>query len=250
MDVRSPKQLCTITGTWTINEFISETPITGQAGLMNSLYALPGYYLLEECSPTGAGNLDWVLENLLKNADGESPYVLADRLAGAIEPSQSEVFYLPFLYGSNRHPLAKASFVGLTAYHTQAHILRAVYEGVAFSCRRHIERLLAVRAAPEAVRMAGGAVNSPMWVQMFADVLALPVETVSGVRELGALGCAMSAAVAIGAYPDYGAAAGAMVRVAPSVRPDPGRAAVYEKKYQLYDAVCGALDTVWRRFEV
>ena len=48
---------------------------------------------------------------------------------------------------------------------------------------------------PSAIRLVSGAANSPLWVQMFADVTGLPVEIVK-VKELGALGCAMTAAVA------------------------------------------------------
>ena len=36
----------------------------------------------------------------------------------------------------------------------------------------HIEKLLASRQPPEAIRMAGGPVQSKVWVQLFADVLA------------------------------------------------------------------------------
>ena len=51
-----------------------------------------------------------------------------------------------------------------------------------------------------------------MWVQMFADVLGLPVQRIAGVRELGALGSAIAAAVAAGLYPGYDQAVQAMVR--------------------------------------
>ena len=190
MDITAPEQLCTITGTWSINEFISEVPITGTRIAMNSLYAIPGYYLLEECSATSAGNLDWVLQNCMgtdPQEDGSSMYDLAGALVASVDPAKCDVYYLPFLYGSNAHPLAKATFAGLTTYHTRAHMLRAVYEGVAYSHKTHIDNLLSVRSAPKAIRLAGGAANSPLWVQMFADILNFPIETVHGVKELGAL---------------------------------------------------------------
>lgn len=166
-----------------------------------------------------------------------------------MEPKECEVYYLPFLYGSNAHPLGKAAFVGLTTYHNQAHMLRAVYEGVAFSHRRHIDRLLASRKPPKAIRMAGGPVQSKVWVQMFADVLGYPVETVSA-RELGALGCAMAAAIAAGVYTDYKEAAKHMVRISERISPDPEKTEVYQKKYEKYISISNALDTVWGQFEV
>jgi L-xylulokinase len=253
MDITSPEQLCTITGTWSINEFISRAPITGTAIAMNSLYAIPGYYLLEECSPTSAGNLEWFMQNCMAGEtmpDGADAYRHVSELVASVDPSECDVYCLPFLYGSNAHPLAKAGLIGLTAYHTTAHMLRAVFEGVAFSHRTHIERLLSVRTAPKTIRMAGGAANSPLWVRIFADVLGFPMETVRGVKELGALGCAMAAAVAVGLYPDYQAAAKAMVRVNEPVLPDPARVEIYRKKYAKYAAISHALDGVWDMFSV
>jgi L-xylulokinase len=171
-------------------------------------------------------------------------------MAAGVPADDCDVYFLPFLQGSNRHPLAKASFIGLTSFHTRTHLLRSVYEGVVYSAKSHIDKLLSVREKPAAVRMAGGAANSPFWVQMFADILELPIETVTGVKELGALGCAMAAAVAAGIYRDYHEAAAAMVRIASPVYPDSGMATLYRSRYEKYTAVCEALDTVWNRFEV
>jgi L-xylulokinase len=42
MSITEPEQFCTITGTWSINEFIAPKPITGTAIAFNSLYAIPG----------------------------------------------------------------------------------------------------------------------------------------------------------------------------------------------------------------
>lgn len=250
--VTRPGQICTITGTWSINEFISDRPILGTAIAMNSLYAIPGYYLLEESSATSAGNLEWIIQNCIdtKGLSGGALYDYLAELAQGVDPGDSEVYYLPFLYGSNAHPLAKACFVGMTSYHTTAHMVRAVYEGVAYSHRTHIDKLLTVAQKPECIRMAGGAVNSGFWVRMFADVLNCPIETVTGVKELGALGCAMAACVAAGVYASYEQAAASMVRIAPPVFPDRALHEIYEKKYQKYRAISQTLDAVWPEFAV
>jgi L-xylulokinase len=253
MSVTEPEQFCTITGTWSINEFIAPAPITGTCIAMNSLYAIPGWYLLEESSATGAGNLEWLIRNSFENEavpEGTKLYAYLDEQAAKIPPEACDVYFLPFLYGSNRHPLAKASFIGLTSFHTKFHLLRAVYEGAAFSAKSHIDKLLSVRGRPEAVRLAGGAANSALWVRIFADVLELPIETVTGVTELGALGAGMAAALAAGIYRDYREAAKAMVRISPPVLPDRNAFPVYRQKYEKYTAICDALDTIWNRFEV
>lgn len=52
-------KMCMIAGTWSINEFIRKAPITNGTVNLNSMFCIPGYYLIEESSPTSAGNLEW-----------------------------------------------------------------------------------------------------------------------------------------------------------------------------------------------
>jgi L-xylulokinase len=253
MSITTPDEFCSITGTWSVNEFISPVPITGTSVTMNSLYAIPGYYLLEESSATSAGNLEWVIKNCLENEvvpDEKNLYTYIDDLVEKIPFEDCDVYFLPFLYGSSRHPFAKACFTGLTNFHTKVHMLRAVFEGVVYSAKSHIDKLLSIRKLPAAVRLAGGAANSRLWVQMFADILELPIETVTGVKELGALGCGMAAAVAAGIYADYSEAARVMVKISPPVLPDKSKSRIYRKKFEKYTAFCEALDTVWEQFGV
>ena len=236
VNVMSPDELCTIAGTWSINEYISETPVMDGSIAMNSLFAVPGYYLVEECSATSSGNLEWFLENCMEHEhipEGKNIYDVVNEKVDSIPPEESEVYFLPFLYGSNAHPLGKGAFVGLTTYHDKA----------------HMQRLLSSRKPPEAVRMAGGAVNSGVWVQMFADALGFPIETVEA-KELGALGCGMAAAIAAGVYKDYKDAAEHMVHVSGRIYPDEAKTAVYQRKYEKYREIVRALDTVWGQFEV
>lgn len=249
--VTHPGQVCAITGTWSINEVISTDIVEHPAAPNHSVYAIPGYYLLEESSATGAGNLEWVIANCM-DTGGRSGGELYDWLAeqcASVDPADSSVYYLPYIYGSNAAPGAKACFLGMTEYHRAAHMARAVFEGVVFSHKRHLDRLAAAVPGFSALRLAGGAVNSPFWVQMFADVLGCTVETVEGVRELGALGCAMAAAVAAGIYPDYGSAAEHMVHIGHPVQPDMEKHRLYEKKYENYRLLSDALDTVWARLD-
>ena len=252
MHVITPREMCTITGTWSINEFISEHPITDGTIAMNSRYAIPGYFLEEECSATSAGNLEWVIDNVFtaeKADQNQNIYQRISEMVDSVRPEESDVYFLPFLYGCNTHPLGKGAFIGLTEFHKKKHLARAVFEGVAFSHKMHVDRLLKARTAPERIRMGGGAVNSAVWCQIFADVLNLPVETVRA-KELGALGCAMAAAVAAQRFGSYAEAVEAMVHVGSVVLPDPARAAIYAEKYRKYRALTEALNPVWDLFQV
>lgn len=252
MNVLDPKDMITIAGTWSINEYISREPVLNREDIMmNSLYAIPGYYLIEECSATSAGNLEWYIENILDKSKvpvGQNVYDYISEEVQTTDPEKSDVYFLPFLYASNTHPLGKASFIGLTLYHTQADMLRAVFEGVVFSHKMHIERLISTRKAPESIRLAGGVTKSPLWTQMFADILNYPIELFE-VKELGSLGAAMAAGVSAGIFKDYQEASAVMTSIDRVIRPNPEMHAKYQKKYEKYCAVCGALDGVWDLFD-
>lgn len=239
MDVTAPERLCAITGTWSINEYPSPLPAPVGGTTRTSLFCVPGLYLIEESSPTSAGNLEWVLRQFMKaegqeaKLKGKRLYDVADSLVDECPPEACDTVFLPYLYGSPADTPVQAAFIGLNSAHSIRHILRAVYEGVVFSHLTHIEKLLSLRQPPEAVRLAGGAVNSRIWTQMFADILGLPIETVR-TRELGAKGSAMAAAVATGLYRDYREAAAGMVQVAERILPREDRRAVYRRKYERY----------------
>ena len=239
MDVSDESRLCAITGTWSINEYLSKAPVELSKTTLNSLFCMPEFYLIEESSPTSAGNLEWVVDvffgeqTRLWKKQGLSAYQEADRLVDESLPADSDIVFLPFLYGSNAPGIEKAVFFGMNAATTTGQLLRSVFEGVVFSHKRHIDRLLEYKNDFQAVRLAGGAAKSGVWVQMFADILQLPVEVVT-VKELGTLGACMAAAVAAGECKDYTEAAKAMSGEVKTVYPDKSLAPVYEEKYKKY----------------
>ncbi len=253
MDVTDEENLCVIAGTWSINEYISRAPVLDKSVMMNSLFCLPGYYLVEESSPTSAGNNEWFTELFLGEEKrrakerGISVYELAEELAAGVGAEGQDIVFLPWIYGSNYNPQAKACFVGLDAAQTRAQLIRAVLEGIVFCHMVHVEKLLKNRKRTGAVRLAGGAAKSRTWAQIFADVFGMPVEIVDA-NELGALGCAMAAAVASGVYADLKDAAKHMVKIKYRLEPNPGNAAVYARKYLRYRKVSDALDGVWGDF--
>ena len=244
MDVSTPERICAITGTWSINEYISKTPVTQIPTTHNSLFCIPGYYLIEESSPTSSGNLEWFIANFMPDEpDKKQLYRKIDTEVAALPPEDSNILFLPFLYGTYEPNCDASAFIGMTNFHTRAHMLRAIFEGVCFSHLHHMEALLKGRSTPEAIRMTGGATNSRVWVQMFADVLGLPIEVIK-TKEPGALGCAMASAIAAGVYPDYKTAAQHMTRVAETICPDPSKTEIYRKKYERYCRLVDLLSQV------
>jgi len=243
-------QLGMVLGTWGINQYVSRTPVTSDAVFMTSRYCIPDYYLMLEGSPTSAGNLEWFLaeffgaEALTAKQRGESIYDLVNRWVAETKPQDSGMIFLPFLYGSNVGAEASATLVGISDRDNRGHVLRAIYEGVAFAHMTHWERLLKVRAMPERICASGGAARSDPWMQILADVCQVPVEIPDG-TELGALGAAICAGVAVGCYESYQAACQAMVRFPRCFHPTSGLAGLYQRKYGRYKAVLKAMEDTW-----
>ena len=245
-------ELCMIAGTWSINEYISKEPVKDKSVALNSLFCIPGYYLIEESSPTSAGNLEWFIQNFFKKdlelLNGQSIYPLINTLVEETEKDKSNIIFLPFLNGSSEDALAKGTFIGITGFNTIAHTVRAVYEGIVFSHLTHVNKLLKNRKAPKSIRLAGGAARSDIWVQMFADALQIPIDIVAD-KELGCQGAAMVAGIAVGLYKDYQDAAQQTVKISKTVTPNLQMKEYYEQKYLVYSEVVRALKPVWQYFE-
>jgi L-xylulokinase len=243
--------MCMIAGTWGNNQYVDTTPVVDENVFMTSCYCIPGHYLMLEGSATSASNLEWFVteffpaEREAAKQRGENVFDLVNRLVDATRPEDSAIVFLPFLYGSNVSPDAKACLLGLNNWHTRGHVLRAIYEGVVFGHLTHVRRLLKYRPMPASIRLTGGAARSEVWVRIFADAFQAPVEIPDG-TELGALGAAICAAVAAGCYPTFKDAVDAMVRFSRVQPNDPARKQLYEDKYARYGKAIAALDGVWK----
>lgn len=239
-----------IAGTWNMNIFPNDRLAPRDSGLMNSIFPT-GKKLIEASSPTSAGNLAIVIKMLMTaemrdaQANGKSIYDDLEVFLENTDATFSKLIYFPFLYGSNADPDATGAFIGVRSTTTKSEMLRAVYEGIAFAHRYHVQSLLKVLGhQPDVIRMSGGGTNSPSWVQMFANVLNLPVELVES-SELGGLGGAITSAVGTGQYANLEDAVAHMSRVKARYEPQPDQVKIYDKKYAAYLTLLTALDGHW-----
>src|SRR5919112_2316219 len=111
---------------------------------------------------------------------------------------------------------------------------RALIEATAFGTRVIVEALERSGVPVTEFVVAGGLMKNPLLMQIYADVLRLPLGVI-GSAQGPALGSAIHAAVAAGAYPDVHAAARAMGQVRRAVvTPDEARATAYDALYAEY----------------
>ena len=156
--------------------------------------------------------------------------------ASRTPPGAEGLTFLPYLTGE-RTPHADSNargvFAGLHTAHGRGHLVRAVMEGVVFAQRDSLElmRRLGVDAS-EAVAVGGGA-RSPFWRQMQADVLGVPVVTVtpSGGAPYGA---AILAAVGSGRFGSVKEACPTWLRPLDRVDPNPRVEGAYGEAYERY----------------
>ncbi|MEY9930552.1 L-ribulokinase [Catenulispora sp. GP43] len=127
--------------------------------------------------------------------------------------------------------------VGLTLATRPEEVYRALLEATAFGTRVIVEAFEAGGVPVEEFVVAGGLKRNSFLMQLYADILRRPV-SVAVSDQAPALGSAIHAAVAAGAYPDVSAAAEAMgaVQTAAYV-PDPARADAYDVLFAEYRAL-------------
>jgi L-ribulokinase len=131
------------------------------------------------------------------------------------------------------HRLSGA-IIGLTLATRPADIYRALIESTAFGTRVVIEAFGSAGVPVTELIAAGGLIKNQLIMQIYADITRQPLSVI-GSDQGPALGSAIHAAVAAGAYPDVPAAAKAMGKLQREVyRPDPARAAAYDELYAEY----------------
>lgn len=243
-------QACLVMGSWSINEVITREPIVDPSLFMTTLFAIPGLFLTVEGSATSATNLEWFVnqccgdERAEAKQRGISVYEVCNEEVASLPPGSTNIIFHPFLYGSNVQPSARAGFYGMAGWHTRAHLLRALYEGVVFGHLRHIEKLRAAGAQIDSVRLTGGGSRSPVWSQMFADTIQIPMEVPDG-SELGARGAALSAGVGAGIYRDYSEAVQEAVSVLRVHEPISANTPLYLTRYAEYERLARVMQEPW-----
>jgi L-ribulokinase len=140
--------------------------------------------------------------------------------------------------GGNRSVLVdgglSGAIVGITLATRPAEIYRALVESTAYGTRKILETFEASGVPVTKFVAAGGLLKNGFLMQIYADVLNRPISVIDS-DQGPALGSAIHAAVAAGAYPDVPAAAATMGALRQNAYlPDRERAAVYDELYAEY----------------
>jgi L-ribulokinase len=201
-----------------------------------------------EAGQSGVGDIfGWFADNAVPpryhdeaRAKGIDLHDHLSQLAGEQEVGQHGLIALDWNNGNRSvlvdHELS-GLIVGLTLGTRAEDVYRALIEATAFGTRKIIETFEASGLPVRDLIVAGGLLKNPVIMQIYADVTRRPLHLIDS-DQGPALGSAMHAAVAAGAYPDIYAAAGAMGKLRRDVyAPDEARADAYDALYEHYSTL-------------
>ena len=197
------------TSAW-VGVVTAKTP-TGKSGVVSTQSADPGKILLLGQMELAGGCLRWLGDEMcrLEKADATMTNIFGfmDSKVEQVPAGSDYLIFMPWMYGE-RAPVADAfirsGFVNLVPEHTREHMIKAVYEGVAYNLRWIIEVIEKQFKFPlPTLRVIGGGALGHPWMQILADVTGKRIEPVRNPQEAGAVGAAMTAAVGLGIYKDF-----------------------------------------------
>ena len=215
-------------------------------------HAVPNAWYLMGVTQGAGLSLHWVRDNLgmperaLENWTGQDAYELLSQEAAGAPAGSDGLIFLPYLQGERTphlDPYARGGWIGLTARHDRHHLIRSVYEGVAFSLRDCFTILKEQGLQIEQMRATGGGAKSTLWRQIIADVLNTEL-VVTNASEGPAFGAALLAGVASGVYSTVQEACEQTVRVIERTAPNPATQQAYNQAYETYTALYPALKPI------
>ncbi len=211
--------------------------------------AVPGAWHVMGVTQAAGLSLRWMRDTFCEAEREEAmrrgcdPYDIMTEEAKNCPIGAERLLYLPYLMGERTphlDPMARGAFVGLSAVHTRAHMIRAVMEGVRYSLFHCVEILPGMHALPDEMQICGGGGKSAFWRQMLADAFGMPVVRAAS-DEGPALGVAILAMVGAGMYPDVRTACDSVIAERDRTLPDAAAHAEYRKYYEIYTSLYGSL---------
>ena len=243
LGVTEPGEMAIITGSSHLHIGVTDRVVHKQGvwgTYMDGVY--PGKPVIEGGQTSTGSVIAWFKRHFAEATGWET---LNDG-ASALPPGAEGLLVLDHFQG-NRTPytdaLSRGAITGLTLKHTPAHVFRAIIEGICLGTRLIVDSFGEAFDAKRIV-LAGGATNSPLWLQIHADTIGAPIE-LTEVADAPALGCAILAAHGAGKFKTIEEGCRAMVRKTAVIEPNAANTRFYEEEMlPRYARLYGALKSV------
>lgn len=244
--ITRPGQMLAIIGTSTCHMLLDtkRLPVPGICGSVED-GIIPGFWGYESGQSCVGDHYAWMTDRFVPEdyrqaarEKGMNIHAYLTSLAETLAPGESGLIALDWWNG-NRSILVDVDLtgmlLGLTLQTRPEEIYRALVEGTAYGMRTVVENYAQHGSVIDEVYALGGiSQKNAMIMQIYADVLGVPVRVVN-CEQGGALGSAIMGAVAAGAYESFDQAIHAMG--APVLRiytPDEKNVPVYDALYAEY----------------
>jgi xylulokinase len=218
--------------------------------------AIPGRYLLTNEQESAGGCLQYLRDNILFPDDGLSTggkpaniYRLFDEIAESVPAGSGKLIFTPWLYGE-RTPvddhLVRGGFFNQSLSTTRAHMIRSVFEGVAYNSRwllKYVEKFN--KRQVESINIVGGGAKSNIWCQIFADVMNRTIRQIKDPIEANVRGAALLTSASLG-YLRYDEI-DKHVSVANTYTPNPDHRKIYDELFREFIEVYKSSRKIYAR---
>ncbi|MYA92247.1 MAG: hypothetical protein F4Y30_02320 [Chloroflexi bacterium] len=214
-------------------------------------HAAPGSFIALSGNQTGGRLLRWYRDELAAAERAEaasSGRDVYEVIVDQVEDTPGELLLLPyFVVSGNLYSDSKpnGALLGLSFDSKRADIVRAILEGLAYEQALGLRKLNEIGVEINELTAVGGGARSDRWMQMKADICAVPV-SVLHTSEAASLGVAMLAGWATGVYASLDEAAQQLIRVRKTFSPRPDRAEVYQRQLTRYVQLYEALKPIYQ----
>ena len=218
-------------------------------------HAVEGKWCVFGCMLSAGGSLQWFRNHMARwetdqaKRDGMDPYELMTDEADHAAPGCGGLLFMPYLTGErcpHPDPDARGGWIGLTARHTRADMIRSVMEGVTFGMNDALRIIREMDVDVSSVRLSGGGARSDLWRQMQADIYGADT-AITNAGEGPAYGAAILAGVGTGIWSSVPEACEAIIREAERRHPDPETAEHYRRVYSEYKKLYPMLRSTFAR---
>ena len=162
----------------------------------NHVAGEPAQYALEGSIAVTGAAVQWLRDQLgIISGAAQS-----EALARQVDDTGGVYFVPAFsgLFAPYWRSDARGAIVGLSRFHTNAHLARATLEAIGYQTRDVVEAMFDDTATPlRELRVDGGVTANDLCMQLQADILGVPVSK-PAVAETTALGAAYAAGLAVG----------------------------------------------------
>lgn len=229
------------TSGWVAGHFTKrKLDIPHYTGCIGSTYPQK-YYLGIAHQETAGVCLEWLKNNVLYYKDQLTEerkvaeiYQVLDQLAEQAGPGAEGLIFTPWMYGE-RCPLdddyVRAGLFNIGLNHSRDHIIRAVFEGIAFNTRWAMETLENLYSKVDELNIIGGGAKSNVWCQIMADITNRKINRVKDPQQAGAKGMALLASMTLGYIQSYHDIKN-YIKIDYSFNPDPDNRKLYDRLFK------------------